>query len=100
VHSSEDASVPSGNKKHPCGALPIEEGLLLKPCHNMKVQNLYDMQETYLFSLIVSDFVSHMCDGGDDNKVGYSVILFYVSCSLFVIVFVYLFMCFGVFSFV
>lgn len=55
------------------------------------------MHETYLLSLIVSDFVCHMCDGGEDNKLGFSVILLYVSFSLFVIVFVYLFMCFGVF---
>jgi hypothetical protein len=51
------------------------------------------MHETYLLSLIVSDFVCHMCDGGDDNKVGYGVILLYVSISLFVIVFVYVFCC-------
>ncbi len=58
------------------------------------------MHETYLLSLIVSDFfVCHMCDGGDDNKVGYCVILLYVSFSLFVIVSVHVFMCIGVFLF-
>jgi len=58
------------------------------------------MHETYLLSLIVSDFVCHMCDGGDDNKVGYCVILLCVSFSLFVIVSVYMFLHFGVFLFV